>query len=113
LYCIYICFVHLEEIFHIYDGFVFPNLTWWSKINSYFTITGIHTKDSHGYALIIFLQIIDLDISMFDISKTYETVNAVYSHLRQKRYLLFNDAEKFTKFCCTDHLDKGLQQVCV
>ena len=95
----------------MFDGFVFPNEHWWSRISSYFSVTGIGTKDSHGYALIVFLRMVNLNLSGFDISRTLHTVCNVYFQLKQKRYLFYTDHRRFTVFCCTDHLDKGLQQV--
>jgi len=101
-------FYILEESFQVYDGFIYPNATLW---NNYFSNTGIHTKDSHGYALVIFLKKINLDISGFDISRTYETVRSVYLQLKHKEYLFYHDVKRVAQFCCTDQLDKGLQQV--
>ena len=103
----------LEKSFNIYDGFVFPNTTWWSKINNYFSATGINTKDSHGYALNIFLkQSIDLSIQGFEVAKSTEIVTRIYLQLKNKKYFPSIDTQKLTQFCCNDQLDKGLQQVC-
>ena len=103
----------IEKLFHVYDGFVFPNEDFWDKINSFLMDVGLNTKDSYGYALIIFLKAIDLSILGFDILETLKTVQIIYFQLRRKRYSLYNDSKKVTHFSSTDHLDKGLQQVCM
>ena len=97
----------------MYDGFVFPNEDWWDKINNFLLDTGLKTKDSYGCALKMFLKTIDLDILGFDILGTLKTVQIIYFQLRHKSYLLYNDPKKVTHFSCTDHLDKGLQQVLI
>lgn len=115
LYYVYIylfCFLPTtEKLFHVYDGFVFPHENLWNKINSYLSITGISTKESHGYALVMFLRKVPLQISVFDISRTTETVCNVYFQLRQKKYLYYTAPSRQTQFCCTDQLDRGLHKV--
>lgn len=97
----------------MYDGFVFPNEHWWSRISSYFSDTGIDTKDSHGCALRVFLQMVNLSIPAFDILRTVDTVYNVYLQVKQKKYLHYTDFRRFTVFCCTDQLDRGLHQVMI
>ena len=111
--CIYLqCMLHtVEKLFNVYDGYVFPPEDWLNKIHNFLTVTGMKTKESHGYAVKFFLQNIDLSTSGFDILGTIQMARRVYFQLRQKRYMLVNDAGKLTHFCCIDHLDKGLQQV--
>ena len=93
---------------------MFPNNHWWSKISNYFTTTGISTKESHRYALMLFLETVRLNMSGFNISKTFETICKIYLHLKQKKYVHYADHPKrFTYFSCTDQLNKGLQQVCI
>ena len=70
----YFTSISVERLFHVYDGFMFPHATWWVRINSYLTATGIDTKASYGYALFIFLKTVNLNISGFDIIRAVENV---------------------------------------
>ena len=103
----------VEKLFHVYDGFVFPHEYQWNKIYKYFVSKGISTQNSHGYALIYFLKMINFVPSKFDIAKTFEAVCDVYFQLKQKMYLLHAEPSKRTYFCCTNELDRGLHQVCI
>ena len=107
----YFISISVERLFHVYDGFVFPHANWWNKINSYFSDTGIGTKESHAYALIIFLKTVNLSISGFDITRAFEKFSEVYYHLKQKKYLFYNAPSRQTTLYCTDQLDRGLHQV--
>ena len=108
----------IEVIFHVYDGFVFPHDNWWSKINKYLLDTGINTRESHGYSLVVFLKtvcsnILEFDVSRaFDISRIIDTVCNLYFHLKQKKYLHYAAPSRYIQFSCTDELNGGLHQVC-
>ena len=95
----------------MYDGFVFPHENLWVKIQSYFSVTGIDTKESHGYALVIFLKTVHLNISGFDIARAFKNVCTIYYHLKQRKYLHYTNPSSYTNFNCTNQLDKGLSQV--
>ena len=91
---------------------MFPQDTWWNKLNKYISDTGIDTKRSHGYSLLIFLHTISLKISTFDISRTIDTVCDVYFQLKQKKYLHYTAPSKHTQFTCIDELNGALHKVC-
>ena len=101
----------VERLFHIYDGFVFPQVNWWVRIQNYLSVTGIDTKESHGYALMIFLKTVHMDISGFDITRAFENVRKIYLHLKQKKYLHYTAPTRYTNFYCTEQLNRGLCQV--
>ena len=109
--CISTLLLSVERLFHVHDGFVFPHENWWVRINNYFSITGIDTKDSHGYALIIFLKTVHFKMSGFDITRAFESACKIYFHLKQKKYLHYTANNKYTNFNCTDQLNRGLSQV--
>ena len=109
--CICTWFLSVERLFHVHDGFVFPHESWWGRIQSYFSVTGIGTKDSHGYALIIFLHTVHMNMSGFDITRAFENVCNLYFHLKQKKYLHYTAHSRSTNFHCTDQLNRGLNQV--
>ena len=115
VHAMYVCtyvFVSTERLFHVYDGFVFPHDNhWWNKINSYLPNTGIGTKESHGYALIIFLKMVDFNMSGFDTARTFENVLNIYFHMRQKKYLHYAAPSKQTNFNSIHQLNRGLHQV--
>ena len=106
-------FTFTEQLFHVYDGFVFPHdNNWWTKVNSYLSNTGISTKESHGYALLIFLKMVNFNMSGFDTARAFEDVINVYFHMRQKKYVHYTVPSRHTNFCCINQLNKGLHKVC-
>ena len=107
----YFTSISVERLFHVYDGFVFPHANWWNKINSYLSDTGIGTKESHAYALMVFLKTVNLNISGFDVKRAFENVCRVYYHMKHKKYLLYNAPSRQTTSNCTDQLDRGIYQV--
>ena len=109
--CVFTLLLSVERLFHVYDGFVFPHANLWVRINNYFSITGIDTKESHGYALVIFLRTIHLNISGFDITRGYENACKMYFHLKQKKYLSYAAHNRYTNFCCIEQLNRGLNKV--
>ena len=109
--CICTLLLSVERLFHVYDGFVFPHETWWVRINNYLSLTGIDTKDSHGYALIIFLKTVNLKISGFNITRAFESACKIYFHLKQKKYLHYSAPSRYTNFGCSYQLNRGLIQV--
>ena len=112
--CVYVQYfasISVERLFHVYDGFVFPHLNWWNKINSYLSDTGIGTKESHAYAVMGFLKTVRLNLPGFDITKAFNNVCKVYFHMKQKKYLFYNAPSRQTTSYCTDQVDRGLYQV--
>ena len=83
----------------MYDGFIFPD----KRMRK---VTGIDTKQSHGFALRVFLQMVNV---IFNISETVDTVSKVYFQMRQKMYLYCDDPRRYTSFFCINQLDEGLQ----
>ena len=88
---------------HVYDGFVFAKE---KRLNP------MSSKDSHGHALFIFLQAVNLSKSCFDVSQTFKHACNIYFHMKKKQYVLSSDERKCKHFCCIDQLNTGLQQVC-
>lgn len=108
----YIHFAFTERLFHVYDGFVFPHdNNWWNRINNYLLSTEIGTKESHGYALIIFLKMVNFSMSGFDTARAFEDVLNVYFHMRQKKYVHYTVPSRQADFCCVHQLNRGLHQV--
>ena len=106
-----ILLLSVERLFHVYDGFVFPHESWWVKINKYFSDTGIGTKESHGFALRVFLETVHWKMSGFDIARAFDNVCNLYFQLKQKKYLPYTTHNRYAPFNCTDHLNRGLSQV--
>ena len=103
---------------HVYDGFIFPTLNWREKIFNYFKIVNMNTKESHGYALLIYLQSKKL-IDTTEMMMTSSTISnllgrscKIYFQLYEKSYMHSDEAKGSVYFKWTEELHKGLEKVC-
>ena len=105
-------------MYHVYDGFIFPSLRWHEKLYSYITKVNINTKESHGYALFIYLQnkrlidATDMTIISSTISNLLERTCEIYFQLKEKNYMYSDERKGCLYFNCTEQLHKGLEKVC-
>ena len=103
---------------HVYDGFIFPTLNWRDKIFNYIKRVNINTKESHGYALLIYLRSIklldtaEMTMTSSTISDLLERACKIYFQLNEKNYMCSDEAKGCVYFKCTEQLHKGLEKVC-
>ena len=121
-YCVinlhaYVCIFIFLGVYHVYDGFIFPTPKWHDSITNYFKKVNISTKESHGYALLMYLQskkLIDateMDIIISTMSNLLERTCKIYSQLDGKSYIPLDETKRCVHFKCTDQLHKGLEKV--
>ena len=104
-------------MYHVYDGFIFPSekWPWWNRISDLFSSTGLSTKESYQIALIIYLESVMLWTSLplnHAIKYISSSVCKIYMDLKQRKFLQYEEINKFTQYNCVDQLNRALQKVC-
>ena len=78
-------------------------------------MVNINTKESHGYALLIYLQskklITNTAMTGSAISDLLKRACKIYFQLNEKNYMYSDEKKGCLYFKCTEQLHKGLQKV--
>ena len=81
-------------------------------------MVNINTKESHGYALLMYLpskrllDVAETTITSSTISNLLERACKIYFQLKEKNYMYSDEAKGCVYFKCTEQLHKGLEKVC-